>query len=80
MSAIHKAAEGHRIPHTEMISFPCHDAVNIERIMPMGMIFLRSSNEGLSHCPEEYTTPEDLEAGANTLLGTFIDLCENDWE
>lgn len=78
MESMHKASDEHGIYHTEMISFPCHDAVNLERIMPMGMIFLRSSNEGLSHCPEEYTTPEDLEAGANALLGTFIDLAQSD--
>lgn len=74
--SISKAAEDYGIKHTRMISFPCHDAVNMERIMPMGMIFLRSSNNGLSHCPEEYTTPEDLEAGANALLGTFLDLSQ----
>jgi acetylornithine deacetylase/succinyl-diaminopimelate desuccinylase-like protein len=31
------------------------------------MIFARSIN-GLSHCEQEYSTPEDLEAGANVLL------------
>lgn len=77
-SIINKSAEEYGIKHTEMISFPCHDAVNIERIMPIGMIFLRSLNEGVSHCPREYTQPEDLAAGANTLLGTCMKLCEDD--
>ena len=34
---------------------------------PSAMIFARSIN-GLSHCEQEYSTPEDLEAGANVLL------------
>jgi len=76
MDSIRSAADIHGIPHMDMISYPCHDAVNLERVMPIGMIFLRSSNDGLSHCPEEYTTPEDLEAGANALLGVFADIGE----
>ena len=31
------------------------------------MIFVRSRG-GLSHCEAEYSTPEDIEAGANVLL------------
>lgn len=55
------------IPHTHMISYPAHDAMQMGRLFPMGMIFLRSMNGGLSHCPEEYTTPEDLAAGTQLL-------------
>lgn len=73
---IGESAASHGIQYTKMVSYPCHDAVNMERIMPMGMIFLRSSNGGLSHCPQEYTTPEDLEAGANVLLDTLLRLAE----
>ena len=69
-----RSAEELEIPYTQMVSYPCHDAVNMERIMPMGMIFLRSSNGGVSHCPEEYTTQEDLTAGANILLHTILKL------
>lgn len=78
MASIHQAVKNFGLPDVEMISYPCHDAVNMAGILPIGMIFLRSSNNGLSHCPEEYTTPEDLEAGANVLLHTLLDLAEND--
>ena len=37
------------------------------------MIFARSIN-GLSHCEQEYSTPEDLEAGANVLLRAALRL------
>jgi N-carbamoyl-L-amino-acid hydrolase len=44
-----------------------HDAKYMQDVAPSAMIFVRSIN-GLSHCEEEYSTPEDLEAGANVLL------------
>ena len=71
MKVMNEAADRLGIVHNEMISFPCHDAVNMERILPIGMLFVRSSNGGLSHCPEEYTTKEDLGDSADTLLETL---------
>lgn len=46
-----------------------HDGANIARLCPVGMIFLRS-RDGLSHCPEEYTSSDDLAVGARLLAGT----------
>ena len=48
------------------------------RLYPMGMIFLRSSNEGVSHCPDEYTTPEDMADGTAVLLRTVERLAQED--
>lgn len=50
-----------------------HDAKYMQDVTPTAMIFVRSIN-GLSHCEEEYSTPEDLEAGANVLLGAALRL------
>lgn len=46
--------------------------MNMSRIMPMGMLFLRSSNGGLSHCPEEYTTRDDLVIGTQILTNALF--------
>src|SRR5699024_2826508 len=54
------------IPHTNMVSYPSHDAKNLARLYPTAMIFLRSQNDGVSHSPEEYTTLEDVTAGTTT--------------
>ncbi len=78
MGVMNETADELGIVHNEMISFPCHDAVNMERILPIGMIFIRSSNEGLSHCPEEYTTKEDLGDSADVLLNTLVKLSNMD--
>lgn len=48
-----------------------HDAMNMHELCPTGMIFVRSK-DGLSHCPEEYSTPEDLAEGANLLLHAVV--------
>jgi beta-ureidopropionase / N-carbamoyl-L-amino-acid hydrolase len=45
-----------------------HDAQNMARLAPAGMIFVPSVG-GRSHSPAELTTWEDVEAGANVLLG-----------
>lgn len=48
-----------------------HDAMIMHSLCPTGMIFVRS-RDGLSHCPAEFTTQEDLEQGATLLLHTLV--------
>ena len=43
------------------------------KITSMGMIFVPSKG-GLSHSPAEATDWEDIEAGANLLLHTLVEL------
>lgn len=50
-----------------------HDAQMLARVCPTAMIFVPSI-AGISHNPAENTTDEDLEAGANLLLHTMLQL------
>lgn len=50
-----------------------HDAQQIARLCPMGMIFVPSVG-GVSHSPRELTTWDDCARGANVLLGTMLEL------
>jgi beta-ureidopropionase / N-carbamoyl-L-amino-acid hydrolase len=50
-----------------------HDAQEIARIGPVGMIFVPSVG-GISHSPKEFTRPEDVENGANVLLEALLRL------
>ena len=50
-----------------------HDAQMLARVCPTSMIFVPSV-DGLSHNIAEYTTPDDIAAGANVLLHTLIEL------
>ncbi len=48
-----------------------HDAQNLARICPMGMIFIPSVG-GISHSPREFSRPADITNGANVLLGALL--------
>ncbi len=58
--------ESHRMP-----SGAGHDAQAVAHFAPIGMVFVPSVG-GLSHHPDEYSRPEDIEAGANVLLGALL--------
>ena len=48
-----------------------HDAQEIARFAPIGMIFI-PSKDGISHSPKEFTSAEDMANGANVLLHTIL--------
>jgi N-carbamoyl-L-amino-acid hydrolase len=50
-----------------------HDAQEIAQLAPIGMIFIPSRG-GISHSAEEYSSPEQITAGANVLLHTLLTL------
>lgn len=50
-----------------------HDAQMLARVCPTAMIFVPSAG-GISHNIKEFTSPADLEAGANVLLHTLLSL------
>lgn len=50
-----------------------HDAQQIARLCPMGMIFVPSIG-GISHSPRELTSWDDCVRGANVLLGAVLEL------
>lgn len=54
-----------------------HDAQMLARMCPASMIFVPSEN-GISHNPAEFTSAEELEAGANVLLHTMITLANTE--
>lgn len=48
-----------------------HDAQNMAKIVPTGMLFVPSVG-GISHSPKEYTRPEDMAKGANVILQSIF--------
>jgi hydantoinase/carbamoylase family amidase len=61
------------VPHMRLPSGAAHDAMNVRRIAPTGMIFVPSV-QGRSHCPEELTRVEDIVAGVCVLAETLARL------
>ncbi len=55
-----------------------HDAQDMARLGPTGMIFIPSV-DGISHSPQEYSRPEDVANGANVLLHALLRLDEAPW-
>jgi N-carbamoyl-L-amino-acid hydrolase len=60
----------------QMPSGAGHDAQDMARIGPVGMIFIPSIG-GISHSPKEFSRPQDIENGANVLLGALIKVDKN---
>jgi acetylornithine deacetylase/succinyl-diaminopimelate desuccinylase-like protein len=48
-----------------------HDAMQMAKITPAGMIFV-PSRRGISHNPLEWTDPADIALGAQLLMETMI--------
>jgi N-carbamoyl-L-amino-acid hydrolase len=69
--AIRKAAGDLGLSWKSMPSGAGHDAQDMARIAPTGMIFVPSEG-GISHSPKEFTTKEDMRNGADVLLQTVL--------
>jgi len=72
-TAIERAAAANGCSSLRMPSGAGHDAAHVGRLCPAGMIFIPCL-EGRSHCPEEWTDPEQLACGAQVLLDSLIAL------
>lgn len=64
---LENTAEELLIPTMSMPSGAAHDAMIMAKICKTGMIFVRSK-EGLSHCPEEFSSKEDLALATELLF------------
>ncbi|MDQ8153385.1 MAG: Zn-dependent hydrolase [Gemmatimonadota bacterium] len=71
MDAIQSSADALGLSHQRMPSGAGHDAQEVARIAPMGMIFVPSVG-GISHSPKEFTRAEDVAHGADVLLNAVI--------
>jgi beta-ureidopropionase / N-carbamoyl-L-amino-acid hydrolase len=76
-AAIGRAAEAAGLKTMRLPSGAGHDAQQIAKIAPMGMIFVPSVG-GISHSPKELTTWEDCARGADVLLRTVLELDQRD--
>ena len=59
------------IDHEIMPSGAGHDAMQMAKITPAGMIFI-PSQRGISHNPLEWTDPDDIGLGTQILMETMV--------
>ncbi|WP_067034742.1 Zn-dependent hydrolase [Allomuricauda sp. CP2A] len=70
---IEGSAKALGLTYNYMPSGAGHDAQDMARIAPTGMIFVPSKG-GISHSPKEFTSAKDMANGANVLLNTILAL------
>ncbi len=64
---IDEGAKAFRYSTMSLPSGAGHDAQNLARVCPMGMIFVPSV-DGISHAPAEFSSPEAIARGAEVLM------------
>lgn len=75
IGALAEACDSLGLASLRMPSGAGHDAMCMASICPQSMIFVPSQG-GISHSPDEYTTPEDCVTGARVLLAGLLALEE----
>jgi hydantoinase/carbamoylase family amidase len=71
--SIEKVCNDKNVPYHYMFSGANHDANSLTALTDVGMIFF-PSKDGISHHPDEFTSWEDIEIGANVMLQTIQEL------
>ncbi|MCE0485463.1 M20 family metallo-hydrolase [Ornithinimicrobium sediminis] len=72
---LREVALGRNLSVTDIPSGAGHDAQNMARLTPTAMIFIPSAG-GKSHSPQEHSSWQDIEHGANVLLDGVVRLAQ----
>ncbi len=70
------AAEARGLSCSPIVSGAGHDAQEMARLCPAGMVFVPGENDGISHNPREYSTPEQCARGVSVLADVLLSLAE----
>jgi ureidoglycolate amidohydrolase len=73
IEAMVQAADESGLSYRKMVSRAYHDSLFMARIAPVGMVFIPCRG-GVSHRPDEYSAPQEIEDGAKVLAGTLAKL------
>jgi N-carbamoyl-L-amino-acid hydrolase len=73
IEAIETSAQNLQLNTQRMVSRAYHDTLFMARICPVGMIFIPCKG-GVSHRPDEYSKPEEIEKGVKVLAHTLAKL------
>lgn len=73
VEALARAASAHGLAHQKMVSRAYHDSLFMSRIAPTAMLFIPCRN-GVSHRPDEYSSPESIAQGALVLAEAIAEL------
>ena len=68
-----QAATENGLAYKKMVSRAYHDSLFMARIAPVGMVFIPCRG-GVSHRPDEYSAPQEIENGVKVLASTLAKL------
>ncbi len=71
-AALGRAVAARGYPVRELFSGAGHDALSLQHVGPVGMIFVRCK-DGISHNPAEYVAPDDIVTAAEVLVSFLAD-------
>jgi ureidoglycolate amidohydrolase len=75
INALVEAAEENGLQYKKMVSRAYHDSLFMARIAPVGMVFIPCRG-GVSHRPDEYSAPQEIETGAKVLASALARLSQ----
>lgn len=75
VAAIEKSCADAQLTHQRMVSRAYHDSLFMSLVCPIAMIFIPCRN-GMSHRPEEYSSPKAILAGIEVLARTLAQLAQ----
>jgi len=75
IDAVVASAEALGLPYKKMVSRAYHDSLFMAHVAPMSMIFIPCRG-GVSHRPDEYSSPEAITDGVRVLALTLAKLAE----
>ncbi len=73
IQAAERACQCAQFEYQKMVSRAYHDSLFMDRIAPISMVFIPSRN-GISHRPDEYSSPEQIGKGIEVLARTMAEL------
>ncbi len=73
LEAVEKVCETQVVSSRRMVSRAYHDALFMARVCPVAMIFIPCRG-GVSHRPDEYSSPESIALGVHVLAETLAAL------
>ena len=73
LTALKAACDAEDLSHREMVSRAYHDTLFMARIAPVAMLFI-PCRAGVSHRPDEYSSPEQIGNGVRVLARTLATL------
>jgi N-carbamoyl-L-amino-acid hydrolase len=73
VAALRSACETEGISYLNLVSRAYHDSLFLSRIAPVAMLFI-PCRDGVSHRPDEYSSPETIERGVAVLARTLASL------